>query len=95
MPVMCCFIQSVSVLLKPSINDCSDLTKIRLRKFSISLLFYSIFNLQNSYNVGNNNLYDVALDTIHNYLKDTLFSTLKFYSIRVELQRSIPLNKCH
>ena len=33
---MCCIIQSISVSSKHLINDCSDLTNIRLRKFSIS-----------------------------------------------------------
>ena len=33
---MYCIIQSISVLSKTSINECSDLTNIRLRKFSIS-----------------------------------------------------------
>ena len=30
-PVMYCIIQSISVLSKPSMNDCSDLTNITLR----------------------------------------------------------------
>ena len=33
---MYCIIQLISVLSMPSMNDCSDLTNIRLRKFSIS-----------------------------------------------------------
>ena len=31
-----CIIQSISVLSKPSMNDCFDLTNIRFRTFSIS-----------------------------------------------------------
>ena len=59
-------------------NDCSDHTNIRLRKFSISACCsIVILILWDSYSVGNDIGYDVALDTIKKYLKDTLFPTLK------------------
>ena len=35
-------VQSVSVLSNPSLNDCSDLTNIRLRKFSISACCFTV-----------------------------------------------------
>ena len=55
-PVMCCIIQSISVLSKPSMNDCSDLTNIRLRKFSISACCSTVILLCGTCLIASHNL---------------------------------------
>ena len=48
--------QSMSVLSKPSMNDCSDLTNIRLRKFSISACCSTVILLYKTCLIASHNL---------------------------------------
>ena len=66
-------IQSMSVLSKPSMYDCSDLTNIRLRKFSISAccsraISQTVFMLSIAINRAEHVCATVIVIIKHNYM---------------------------